>query len=219
MAKSKRLNESQEPAKNYGTADNEHKLIIPQNTTTNLAAITPKEVGSLAYDTTLSKVVINNGSSFSPIDNNSGGTVTSVATGSGLTGGPITTTGTVSLADTAVTPGSYTNANITIDTTASNGSTPVASVRLVNGATTVTTADNTVLLSYETVSGNVTLPAGTNGLSFTLAGVGAYTASPNYTLIPNGSDTFDVNLDPTAITPGISRTIVFLSGVWYIKAN
>ena len=35
------------------------------------------------------------------------GTVTSVATGTGLTGGPITTTGTVALANTAVTPGTY----------------------------------------------------------------------------------------------------------------
>jgi hypothetical protein len=43
------------------------------------------------------------------------GTVTSVATGTGLTGGPVTTTGTISLANTAVTPGAYTAANITID--------------------------------------------------------------------------------------------------------
>ena len=38
------------------------------------------------------------------------GTVTQVNTGTGLTGGPITTTGTVSLANTTVTAGTYGNA-------------------------------------------------------------------------------------------------------------
>jgi hypothetical protein len=39
------------------------------------------------------------------------GTVTNVATGTGLTGGPITTTGTISLANTAVTAASYGSAS------------------------------------------------------------------------------------------------------------
>jgi hypothetical protein len=39
------------------------------------------------------------------------GTVSNVATGTGLTGGPITTTGTISLANTTVTAGSYGNAS------------------------------------------------------------------------------------------------------------
>lgn len=44
-----------------------------------------------------------------------GGTVTQVNTGTGLAGGPIAISGTISLANTAVTPGPYTSANITID--------------------------------------------------------------------------------------------------------
>ena len=62
--------------------------------------------------------------------NSSGaGTVTQVNSGVGLQGGPITTTGTISLTNTGVTPGTYSYATLTVDlqgrlTNVSNGAAP-----------------------------------------------------------------------------------------------
>jgi len=93
------------------------------------------------------------------------GTVTEVDTGTGLTGGPITTTGTISLADQPdLVPGSYTNADIVVDAQgrileASNGDgTPDQDLQSV--LDTGNTADGSIALTgvgnaLTVVNGNI----------------------------------------------------------------
>lgn len=79
-----------------------------------------------------------------------GGTVTQVNTGAGLTGGPITTTGTISIANDGITTAMLQNNSVTTD-------------KIVDGTITATDIANTqVVKSINSLKDNVNLVAGSN---------------------------------------------------------
>lgn len=98
------------------------------------------------------------------------GTVTNVATGTGLTGGPITTTGTISLANTAVTAGTYGDANnvpqIIVDAQGRITSAGNVAIYTAGGVTNVATGTG--------LTGGPITTTGTISLANTAVGAGSY---------------------------------------------
>ena len=134
-----------------------------------------------------------------------GSGVTSVATGIGLTGGPITTTGTISLSNTSVTSGSYGNGS-TVATFTVNGQGQLTAASGV-AISIPSSAINTSITNAQLANSSVSF----NGVAVSLGGSGTITASTTSTLTIgtglsggsfNGGGPVTIAISNTAVTAG-----------------
>ncbi len=110
-----------------------------------------------------------------------GGSVTDIATTSPILGGPITATGTLSLANATVTPGTYTNATIVVDAhglvqNASNGSAGTGTVTSIVTTSPIQGGPITTTGTISMVASGVSAGSYTNA-SLTVNSYGLITAA------------------------------------------
>lgn len=123
-----------------------------------------------------------------------GGSVTNIATGTGLTGGPITSTGTISMANTAVTPGIYGNGSnvptvtvnqqgqITNLSTSAAGGVPV-SYYYLGGADTLVNNNATIVFNVNPIENTGSM---LNGV-WTCNAAGIYSVAFSSNTVPDGN--------------------------------
>ena len=165
-------------------------VIVPSGTTAQRSGSTN---GQLRYNTTTATFEGYANGVWGAITTGTG--VTSIATGTGLTGGPITSTGTISIADTAVTPGSYTAANITVN---------------AQGQITAATSNATLVSSFSAGSTGFTPNTATTGavtLAGTLVPANGGTGATTLTGYVYGNGTSTMTASATIPTTALSGTV------------
>ncbi len=141
-----------------------------------------------------------NGTTWVPQNDETGqsGTVTQVNTGDGLTGGPITTSGTISLANAPVTPGQY----------GDSGNIPVITVdqygRVVN-ATAVP-----VILT--TISAGTGISVSQNGQNFVITNIGDVNPADDLTTSSTADGEITGPFSNLQIKPGVVTTAKLADG-------
>ncbi len=141
-----------------------------------------------------------NGTAWVPQNDETGqsGTVTQVNTGDGLTGGPITTSGTISLANAPVTPGQY----------GDSGNIPVITVdqygRVVN-ATAVP-----VILT--TISAGTGISVSQNGQNFVITNIGDVNPADDLTTSSTADGEITGPFSNLQIKPGVVTTAKLADG-------
>ncbi|MBX2914958.1 MAG: hypothetical protein KF856_06750 [Cyclobacteriaceae bacterium] len=178
--------------------NNNQGFLVPRLSTTQRTAITltTADKGLLVFDTDANRFFFSNGTTWVAIEDvaSGSGTVTSVATGAGLTGGPISTSGTISLADGGVT-------------TVKLADNSVNSLKIIDGAITNADVNATAAIGVSKLAG------GTNGQILTTVGttpqwstiaIGTLTSLTAGTGLSGGTitTTGTIGLANTAVTPG-----------------